>query len=143
MIIQIECDDIIHGKASSCRKCPVATAINRVLRDPFVADITIPFATIVDSKTGVMDLVRRINLPDRVGEFIYQFDNHCDVFAFDFEIEIPDQYLLIPLKQICGGCDVMVYRADMIFHGGGLQCKECYESGKGFIPALGGPNDYG
>ena len=80
---------IATGKRNDCWACPVALAINSVLKPGYVANVDTDLIEIhAGDYTGVA-----IVTPDRIVDFISQFDLDYTMEPEVFRINIPAEYL--------------------------------------------------
>jgi len=89
MIIQITQDDIKQGTVDNCDRCPIALAINRVL---FVGH----HAKVMGSISIYTYVHRRFTCktPDVAKQFINNFDLGNSVEPFEFDLEVPEKFLI-------------------------------------------------
>lgn len=93
--IRVTASDILAGKMKNCDSCPIANAIDGVLRPEYMAKV-------FESKVqiGAHDMKREwlikheIPMPERAGDAIFEFDTKGTMEPFEFEIEIPNEYLI-------------------------------------------------
>ncbi|MCI0537687.1 MAG: hypothetical protein L0Z50_20935 [Verrucomicrobiales bacterium] len=91
MRIEVTQNDIDKGCEKDCLKCPVALAINRVLRKPYVCYVDIPLIRIRKGRS--LDFVCEILTPEVAIDFIRAFDPGRDVSPFSFDLSIPEEYV--------------------------------------------------
>ncbi len=83
--VYVTSDDIDKGVQSSCWMCPVALALRRVLRKGELADVHHCNVTVRD---------QGYTMPKRARNFVYMFDESCDVKPFKFRMPLPAAALL-------------------------------------------------
>lgn len=76
MIVEVTEDDIRNGNKNSCRSCPIANAINRLIDD----------SCIVGQYTTRFKGKKRW-LPFEAQEFVRRFDANLSVSPFTFTLE--------------------------------------------------------
>jgi hypothetical protein len=91
MTINVTQTDITNGFARRCSACPVALAINRVLR--YGARALVSSSTFNLHRTAFEDSQYVGCMPQEVGPFIKAFDRYAPVQPFSFQIDIPRQFL--------------------------------------------------
>lgn len=84
--------DIKNGVVSDANSCPVARAINRILKPEYEVSIYEEFyiSRIYNHKTSYSGYT-----PENVFDFIQRFDNESYVAPERFCIDIPEEYLSI------------------------------------------------
>lgn len=99
MIIDIKVtqSDIDTGKRISCRECPVARAITRVLDPLWEVDVDGMSAYLFDYTPSHAVVTRTLPYEARV--FILGFDSGRKVEPFEFKLDIPDEILAGPQEQ--------------------------------------------
>lgn len=90
--IDVTAADIEAGERGECQVCPVALAIKRVIRGDLIVSVIMGDVAIYKPTDLERSLVR-IELPDKVGTFITDFDKDRSVTPFAFAIKIPPQFL--------------------------------------------------
>lgn len=91
VVVEVEKDDIL-GASSNSWHCPIANAINRLLKKQYRAAVGHTFATIV--AYGSFDIApERIYLPSLARKFIHNFDWCNEVETIQFTVAIPKQVL--------------------------------------------------
>lgn len=89
-IIEVTADNIAFGERASCKRCPVAFAIQRVLKRTCVVEVHADCAWLrhlcQTAQTGV-------DLPDEAIDFIEAFDTRRIVKPFAFALRIPVEFL--------------------------------------------------
>lgn len=86
-IITVKQEHINEGKFRSPYSCPIAKALKeKQILFHGVTQEGIDFTTSFADDT-------RVALPDEAIQFINDFDEHIPVKPFEFEINIPEQYL--------------------------------------------------
>lgn len=90
--------DILAGEANDCECCPIAMAINRVLKDKYFVKVYCPSARLYEkclsNKVGYR-YIYTLSPPEAVRSFIKQFDISDGVVGspFSFELDIPHECL--------------------------------------------------
>lgn len=85
--VEVTQEDIDNGKMKSCDFCPVALAVNRVIRPQRDAQV---YACIVIIRHEEGQRGGFPSLPLAAQEFIENFDDERDVEPFSFALNIPD-----------------------------------------------------
>lgn len=94
MKIQVTRAHIDEGERSNCRHCPVARAIQELLREPLYVHVDQVEFIIYGPRTGPgPDLKHYGPLPRLAGQFVIDFDYSRRVYPFWFELEIPADLL--------------------------------------------------
>ena len=83
---------IDKGCRGGAGSCPVARAINAILKDSCSAYVSDNQFVLHDKVKSIASQEER-PLPSIVTEFIKDFDNDYIVKPFQFELDIPEQYL--------------------------------------------------
>lgn len=86
--------DIAKGKRGLCHTCPVALAVNRLLKKPFrsvVGTIAIKYEHITEGGS-----VYGPNIPINATQFIHNFDDYKNPAPFKFRMSIPKMVLKNP-----------------------------------------------
>jgi len=92
MTITVTQDDIDKGLSHSCTRCPIALAIARVIKHPFVGSVTNDVLYIVILDIRHFDC--EIDLPKVAKIFVCAFDTIPNtVIPFEFDLNIPEKYL--------------------------------------------------
>lgn len=94
VIVNVTARDIVKGIRGECIKCPVALAVNRLLKKPYQA--TVGFITIYYKTTTNFEGVHGPLMPENVGAFIRTFDNRSPPAPFKFKMYIPKIVLRHP-----------------------------------------------
>lgn len=82
--------DICDGRPGKPYLCPIARATQRVLGQKYYASVS----NRIDIRQHVgAQLKLKIPFPGSVYHFVAKFDNSKPVEPFDFDIEIPEEYL--------------------------------------------------
>lgn len=92
--VNVTARDIIKGKRGECKCCPVALALNRLLKKPYAANVGISsvyYYTITD-----IGKVYGPDMPEFVSTFIYAFDGNKNPLPFKFRMSIPKMVLRKP-----------------------------------------------
>ncbi len=84
MLIQVTQEHIDEGIVYDCEVCPIALAINRLLK---LGLKTVIVATVIICNSD-RELCR-CNYPDEARDFINRFDRLDPVKPFSFELDIP------------------------------------------------------
>lgn len=87
--INVTQQDIDNGKTCVSSDCPVAWALNRVLKTGHWSQIGNPSFTIWTNN----EVVHQAYLPSPVGDFIRRFDSFLDIDPFTFQLELPERML--------------------------------------------------
>ena len=87
-------DDIVKGIKGNCSQCPVALAVNRILKDRFFSAIGGLRVTI--SEYGMKDYDIHMSDSHELWSFVRQFDDYGPNYAhpFSFSLDIPEGFLL-------------------------------------------------
>lgn len=92
--VNVTARDIIKGKRGECRCCPVALALNRLLKKPYAANVGIQAVYYVSiTNTGN---VYGPDMPEFVSIFIRAFDGNKNPLPFKFRMSIPKMVLRKP-----------------------------------------------
>lgn len=91
VLIRVTQDDIKQGTKGSCTGCPIALAIGRILNPNY-------YVTVGRSSIMLYAVIRffcewRMEPPKEVSDFIVAFDKRQVVEPFEFEVDIPEEYL--------------------------------------------------
>lgn len=109
MRIKVTAEHIDKGRAVDCNLCPVALAINAVLKPPYRAETRygrtdfynndeVPMNTppywgpLLDAPHD-LNAINSMNHPQEVYDFIHNFDRLQPVVPSEFELAIPAEYL--------------------------------------------------
>lgn len=74
MKIQVTQDDIDQGAIQDCYRCPVAIAINRVLKPDYSCEVGTKDIYIRQRCTSIGAFVSHLKTPTKAAEFIRNFD---------------------------------------------------------------------
>lgn len=90
-IVTISEEDIIHGVDGACRECPIALAVNRVLKPHLQASVRFNDMDIIERECKMP--VATVMLPAIASDFISKFDtkyerNVCRSATFYINIPI-------------------------------------------------------
>ena len=91
--ITVTQEDINQGVRRKCDSCPIALAINRILRMEYKSSC-FAHVYIKNRETGGV-IYRTIPLPDIAFNFILNFDRKEEVYPITFTLDIPKEYLKI------------------------------------------------
>lgn len=116
--ISVTDDDIKEGHRCDCYYCPVARAIQRMLKpssasiNQVLAEVTPRGVTIIYNTITISDVLgmthhnlcslEKIRIPEPATFFINRYDGGHKVTPFSFELDIPD--FLLP-KEPANGSD--------------------------------------
>jgi hypothetical protein len=87
VMVDVTAEDIAQGHAASCRACPIALALHRLV-GPDVEVIV--FGAWVRLQQGRQ--TRKVRLPRAVGAWIAHFDLGLPVHPVSFPLEIPELF---------------------------------------------------
>lgn len=87
--IQVTQEDINNGIKFKCESCPVALAIKRLLKP----NVKVLVGDIISFMTNDSSEWKDVVTPERVWDFLVQFDNKRPVQPFSFELDIPEDIL--------------------------------------------------
>lgn len=87
MKIQVTKEHIKNGVCSSPTKCMVALAISDVVHKDVKVSVPCPYVAL-DHMSWIF-----LALPDEVISAIRKFDKQSEIEPFEFELEIPQEYL--------------------------------------------------
>lgn len=113
MIVAVEVtkEDVEKGKIRNCFYCPIALAINRVLKTDFVSDVYperfyVRDRSLVEracsARVASWDIANPVPLPDVATKFVKDFDHLtgytlqlvlADFHNFSFDLDVPQEYL--------------------------------------------------
>jgi hypothetical protein len=84
--------DIDNGERNKCKGCPVARAINRILREPYTAHVG-PVSIHIGEDTGLYG-EQRIQTPSDIINWIHGFDKgRRGIGPVDFDLPIEPRFL--------------------------------------------------
>lgn len=83
--IEVTTADILQGKKDDCRSCPIALAVQRVVK----CLVEVVYRQI--SLDGM-----HLELPEEANGFIFDFDMGHAVGPFKFDLDIPQEFLRWP-----------------------------------------------
>lgn len=89
--INVTKNDIVNGKKSTCHYCPHALAIQRRVKAPYYVNVFVDEIYIQHSQDEPIEY--RILIPDRIQDWIWDFDNSMLVKPTSYTLDIPDKYL--------------------------------------------------
>lgn len=89
--VQVTADDIMSGEPGDCRSCPIARALENLLK----TDVSFSVRTevIVWHDWGHDGVAGEADLPQAASDFIGRFDNADPVEPFSFEVDLPGELL--------------------------------------------------
>ncbi len=94
MQIQVIQEDLFNGKRMSCRECPISLATNRLLLPGlFVNSSPYSITFYKDSKSRSKIPIWEVKTPLEARDFMHLFDTNRDVVPWEFELEIPKEFL--------------------------------------------------
>lgn len=97
--VEVTAEDIRRGECGEPCKCPIALAVQRLLKRKYQWVMFCTGAIIRDIKTGD-DCTSEIEMPDIASDFVVAFDDTedegIDVSPFSFPLDIPDMFLRQP-----------------------------------------------
>ena len=93
MIIEVTQLDISKGSLCRSTDCPVALAIDRVLDARFYAIVTMWTITIQPFNLVRLRAGWKTVCPPMAQAFVREFDKQNEVVPFNFELNIPEEYL--------------------------------------------------
>lgn len=89
--VDVTTPDIRHGVAQDCEECPVAQALERVVRADIRLAVRSGFVTFY--QTPGDSAAVSIALPWAAREFVERFDEGLGVEPLTFELDIPPEFL--------------------------------------------------
>lgn len=92
--VNVTARDIVKGIRGECRCCPVALALNRLLKKPYATNVgirSVCYYSITDTGN-----VYGPDMPEFVSTFIYAFDGNKNPLPFKFKMSIPKMVLRNP-----------------------------------------------
>ena len=92
--VNVTARDIINGLAAECYRCPVALALNRLLKKPYRAKVgsaTVMYESITNSGNVYGPM-----MPLITSDFIRAFDANRNPLPFKFKMNIPKMVLRHP-----------------------------------------------
>lgn len=92
--VNVTARDILKGIRGECKCCPVALALNRLLKKPYAANVGIQSVCYV-SITNIGN-VYGPDMPEFVSTFIHAFDGNKNPLPFKFRMSIPKMVLRKP-----------------------------------------------
>lgn len=92
--VNVTARDILKGIRGECKCCPVALALNRLLKKPYATDVGIQ-AVCYYSITNTGN-VYGPDMPEFVSTFIRAFDDNMNPLPFKFRMSIPKMVLRKP-----------------------------------------------
>ena len=93
MIIEVTQLDISKGSLCRSTDCPVALAVNRVLTPEYYSIVTMWSITIVPRTDMALKAGWKAICPGIAQSFVREFDKQNEVVPFNFELNIPEEYL--------------------------------------------------
>lgn len=96
-LVQVTLEDIDNGFREDCQYCPVARALRRVLLPEFVGEAQQSRISIYNAnRQHWEEELWSCATPMVANQFINDFDKKREVKPFEFELDIPDEYLKCP-----------------------------------------------
>jgi len=93
--IKVTKDHIKNGQKSNCENCPVALAINVILKQEYHSAISVNVISLYNSEEELKNdfwlPTIKINTPGAAGLFIYKFDRRRIVSPIEFDLDIPKE----------------------------------------------------
>lgn len=84
----------IHkGVKTNCRYCPIALAINKILKKQFKCKVGRLMVDIINPHVGYYNLMSSFKIPNKASNFVDNFDHNQIVKPFKFDIEINDNFI--------------------------------------------------
>jgi len=92
--VNVTARDIANGIRGECRSCPVARAINRLLKKPYVS--IVGFSSVCYHSITNSGNVYGPDAPKNASSFIHAFDANQNPQPFKFRMSIPKMVLNKP-----------------------------------------------
>lgn len=85
--VEVTRRDIVNGRRRSCRHCPIALALGRLMATDNVF--------VGDTRAGVGETDLLFDLPEEAVRFIRDFDACEPVSPFTFTLDLPDELVRV------------------------------------------------
>lgn len=86
--INVKQHHIDKGWLCECRDCPIAQAVNEVLKQDHYAEVNRQNIAICNNLNSII-----LESPTSVSKFVEEFDNGLHVSPFSFELDLPVEVL--------------------------------------------------
>lgn len=93
MLIKVTQEHIDQGKPRDCASCPIAKAINSLLKDKYSCEVASRVMTI--REIDAFKWILGFDTPETCAKFIIKFDNLKPVEPFEFELDIHEDKLCL------------------------------------------------